>query len=125
MNQIISIMDQVGTPTMLRTIYQQRFLERVQGQEHDEGSISEALPQAETCLLELDRFVGARRFLVGEQLSLADLFVFPTVSYFGDTVEGDTMLAHKQALKAWLGRMRERPSVQRVGLPSLPAPKAA
>lgn len=125
MNQIVSIMDQIGAPLLLRTIYTQRFIERVQSEPHDEAAIRQALPVAQICIAEFERVATTALFLAGKTLSLADLFVFPSLAYFADTVEGEDMLSTCPALRDWMTRMSERPSVQKVGLPELLAPKAA
>ena len=123
MNQIIAIMDQVGAPDLLRTVYSQRFVEKVHDGEPDEGAIAAALSRSEITLSVLDQFASESPFLAGLSISLADFFVMPNFAYFADTKEGEQMLADHPSLAAWLDTMKERPSVQKVGLPDLPAPK--
>lgn len=123
--QIISIMDQVGAPMMLRTVYQQRFIEKILKQPHDEAAIQAGLKPCELCLRVFQDVLGDRQYLVGNDVTLADLFVAPNIFYFEDSAEGEAMLNQFPKLRRWMERMKERPSVQKVGLPELPAPKAA
>ena len=125
MAQLISIMDQVGAPMMLRTVYYQRFLEKIMKQPHDEKAIQEGLKQCELCLTVFQDFLGKNPYLVGEQITLADLFVIPNILYFDDASEGEAMLKKYPTLRRWMDRMKDLPSVQKVGLPELPSPKNA
>ncbi len=127
MAQVISIMDQVGAPAMLRTVYSQRFRQRVIGAAHDEHAIQEALPLCRTTLAMLERMLdeSGGEYLVGASPTVADFFVSPNLAYFADTDEGAALLAEHRGLSAWLARMGERPSVTRFGLPELPAPRLA
>lgn len=125
MAQIISIMDQVGAPMMLRTVYYQRFIQKILQQPHDESSVQVGLEQCKLCLMVFEDILADHSYLVGNDITLADLFVAPNIFYFDDSVEGEIMLNQFPKLRQWMGRMKERPSVQKVGLPELPAPKAA
>jgi len=127
MNQILSIMDQVGAPALLRTVYSGRFQQRVLRVTVDDAAITAALPTCERCLVEFQRILqeGQDAFLTGAELTIADLFVAPNLAYFCDTEEGEAMLGRHADLGAWLARMATRSSVARFGLPELPAPKHA
>ncbi|MFD1189939.1 glutathione S-transferase family protein [Phenylobacterium conjunctum] len=52
-------------------------------------------------------------FLVGEHLSLADLFLLPHLHLASATPEGATALGHAPSTAAWLAHMRARPSFDR------------
>ena len=125
MAQIISIMDQVGAPMMLRTVYYQRFIEKILKQPHDETAIQMGLKPCELCLTVFQTILGNNHYLVGDEVTLADLFVAPNIFYFDDTSEGELMLNQFPQLRRWMNRMKEQTSVQKVGLPELPPPKAA
>jgi glutathione S-transferase len=49
---------------------------------------------------------------VGDQLTIADLMLAPQMDMFAMTPEAADLLAPHPNLKAWLGRMHERPSMQ-------------
>jgi glutathione S-transferase len=51
-------------------------------------------------------------FLVGTQLTLADLWVLPMLFYLKLTPGGAAMLRGSAKLGAWLERMQQRPSVR-------------
>jgi glutathione S-transferase len=82
----------------------------------DEAAIAAALPMARTCIGELERLLGDQAFLAGDSLTLADLMVAPQLDFLQATPEGKALLAGT-ALSAWLGRMNERPSMQRTRRP--------
>jgi glutathione S-transferase len=125
MAQVVSIMDQLGAPMMLRTVYQQRFIEKVLKQPHDEVAIQEGLKQSKLCLKVFQDILQDNRYMMGSELTLADLFIAPNIYYFDDTLEGEVMLNHFPQIRHWMERMKERKSVQKVGLPELPPPKFA
>jgi glutathione S-transferase len=124
MNQIIGINDWYLFPQVARIIVFQRIVGPViMGTTPDEAAIAAAVPDAERCLGELDRLLGEQPFLAGNHLSLADLQLAPQLVYLAATPEGAKIMAGTR-LKAWLGRMDARPSMQAT-LPPEPLRKAA
>jgi glutathione S-transferase len=124
MNQIIGINDWYLFPQVARIIVFQRIVGPViMGTTPDEAAIAAAVPDAERCLGELDRLLGEQPFLAGNHLSLADLQLAPQLAYLAATPEGAKIMAGTR-LKAWLGRMDARPSMQAT-LPPEPLRKAA
>jgi glutathione S-transferase len=112
MNQIIGINDWYLFPQVARIIVFQRIVGPViMGSTPDEAACAAAVPDAERCLGELDRLLGDQPFLTGDQLSLADLQLAPQLLYLAATPEGAKIMAGTR-LKAWLGRMDARPSMQ-------------
>jgi glutathione S-transferase len=112
MNQIIGINDWYLFPQVARIIVFQRIVGPViMGTRPDEAVIAAAIPDADRCLNELDRLLGDQPFLAGDQLSLADLLLAPQLVYLAATPEGAKIMAGTK-LKAWLGRMEARASMQ-------------
>jgi glutathione S-transferase len=119
MNQIIGINDWYLFPKVVATIAFQRIVGPVlMGLTPNEEAIAAAIPDARVCFGELNRLLGDKPFLAGDQLSIADLMVAPPLSYLALTPEGAALL-EGTALKAWLDRMEARPSM----LATLPPPQ--
>jgi glutathione S-transferase len=124
MNQIIGINDWYLFPQVARIIVFQRIVGPViMGTTPDEAACAAAVPDAERCLQELDRLLGDQSFLAGDQLSIADLLLAPQLSYLAATPECAKIMQGTR-LKAWLGRMQARASMQAT-LPPEPLRKAA
>lgn len=112
MNQIIGLMDSYAYRAMVWDVFVERIAKPEEGETPDEETISSALPVIETCLAELDSWLGNQVFLAGAELTLSDLHVFPMLLYFAQTPEGISLLNTKPGLQEWLLRMQERESVQ-------------
>ncbi len=111
MNQAISIVDYHAYPAMISQIAVPRLLPQLVGGT-DEKVIAAATPKAELCLKELDRIKGASKFLAGEQVSLADLYVAPVLFYLALTPEG-AMIGAKPGIAAWWEMMQQRSSYKK------------
>jgi glutathione S-transferase len=111
MNQIIGINDWYFFPGAAAPIVFQRVVGPVLlGAPTDEAAVAAVLPMAQTCITELDRLLGAQRFLAGDQLSIADIMLAPQIDFLVATPEGKRLLEGTR-LKAWLARMNARPSM--------------
>ena len=71
-----------------------------------------ALPGLRGLFEQLERWRGDRGHLVGEELTLADLHLYPMLSYFVETPEGVRMLDSLPNLQQWLRSMGLRDSVR-------------
>lgn len=111
MNQIISALDSYAYRPMVWDVYVQRVVVPEGGGEADEAIIYTALNSCEIALQQLERWCGVNEFLVGNSLSLADLYAFPMLLYFSQAAEGAALLASMSHLQQWLERMQTRPSV--------------
>jgi glutathione S-transferase len=112
MNQIAGIVDWYVFPAISIGITAERLMShRFWNRPPDEANIAKALPQARTCLAELERLQGSAPFLAGDALSIADLMLAPHLLFFSLTAEGQEFL-HGTPLNDWLTRMRARESVQ-------------
>ena len=112
MNQIISIVDYHGYTAMVIQIAVQRLFSALLPNGTDEAVIRAGVPKAELCLKEIERIKGSDTFLVGNQVSLADLYVVPILFYLKLTPEKELM-APRKALEAWWQMMGERSSVKK------------
>ena len=110
MNQIANIVDWYVTPSISLGITSERFLSQLfWNRPTDETNIANALPQARICIRELERLKADADFMVGSELSIADLMLAPHLANFMMTAEGAEMLSGSP-LMPWLDRMSKRDS---------------
>ena len=105
MRQIMRIMDNYAYLSLVWGIY-------VEEMERDRlGHLQpDELERGRTCLRVLDGLAGPD-FLVGAQLTLADLWAYPMLAYLDLASSGRTLLREFPKLAAWFERMQRRPSV--------------
>jgi glutathione S-transferase len=111
MNQVIGIIEWYFFPKVAAPIAFNRIIgPRLLGLTPDEAAIAEAMPMARTCFAELDRLLGAKPYLAGDGVSLADIMLAAQLDLFSECREGRELIDGTAGLPAWLDRMRERPS---------------
>ena len=113
MNQITGLLDSYVYRPMVWGVFVERISVPLSGGTPDEEKVAEASAAANVSLATLATLVECRPFLLGQQLTLADLHAFPILRYFSMTPEGRELLAKYSELDHWLARMLSRPSVQR------------
>jgi glutathione S-transferase len=113
MNQITGLLDSYAYRPMVWGVFVERISVPLEGGTPDEAKVGESSAAANTSLAALTALVECKPFLVGQQLTLADLHAFPILRYFSMTPEGRELLAEYSALNQWLAGMLSRPSVQR------------
>ncbi len=112
MNQIIGMLDSYCYRPMVWGVYVQRIVVPAGGGKADEACIVDALTGLRSVLEQLDQWRGENGFLVGQALSLADLHLYPMLSYFTETPEGIAMLDTFPRLRQWMHLMELRHSVR-------------
>ncbi len=112
MNQIIGMLDSYCYRPMVWGVYAQRIVVPAGGGKVDEALIVASLAGLCSVLEQLDQWRGERSFLVGQALSLADLHLYPMLSYFTETPEGIAMLDTFPRLQQWMRLMELRSSVR-------------
>lgn len=123
MNQLMGVNDWYFFPLVAGPVVFQRIIgPALMGHTPDEAVIAAAQPNAANCIRVINDLLGDQAFLAGESLSLANLMLFPQLDYFGQTPEGRALIGGT-ALKGWMQRMAERPSMQAT-LPPEPLRKA-
>ncbi len=120
MNQLIGIIEwylfpKVGAPIGFNRIIGPRLL----GLPADETAIAEAMPMARTCFAELDRLLSGKPYFTGDAISLADIMLAAQLDLLEGCKEGRELIAGTTALRGWLARMRERPSLLATAPPSI------
>jgi len=116
MNQILGIVDWYAFPSWAVKIAVQRLFVPRSGRTPDEAVIESAMPEAATCVRELDRFreENGGPYLVGAVPTLADFVVAPFYAYLAKTPEGKRLLEPHQGLRGWWERMSARDSVKKI-----------
>jgi glutathione S-transferase len=103
----MSVVNAYIFPLMNRLV-KERFV--VPRQSPDEEWIAAALEPLTAQVSLIADVLACRPFLVGESLTLADSFLLPHLHLATLTPEGSDAIDRAPAAKAWLERMRERPS---------------
>ncbi len=125
MNQWISAFNDYYDPLLVRVLILERLVAPIRGQETDQARIDEALPEIEKRLGVLERELDdGRAYIVGEELTLADLFFAPPIGYLRMTPESERLLANRPAIGRWFNAVSARPSFAATQ-PSLPEAEAA
>ncbi len=114
MNQLIGIVDCHVRTSISAVIFFQRLVVPERGAAPDEELIRQAMPEARISIHEIARLMGDSPFLVGSDITIADLLLFPQLDYFSMTPEGEHLLSERPTVSGWLDRMRSRTSVSAV-----------
>ncbi len=115
-NQIISLLDAYAYRSMVWEVYVQRVERPEEGGVADQSVITSGLKQSKIVLDQLAGCCTDSEFLGGDQLTLADLYALPMLSYFVKTEEGAAMLECHTKLTDWLQRMQQRSSSLTLGI---------
>lgn len=111
MNQIISVIEAHGYEPIVTEIVMPRAKQALLHQPVDTDDILRALPRAQQFLMVIQALMGEGEFLVGDALSLADLYLAPIIGYFWQTPEGKRLLPKLARLSDWRQRIAARPSM--------------
>ncbi|WP_395020107.1 glutathione S-transferase family protein [Dongia sp.] len=110
--QIMAVIGTYGYRPMVWGVAVPRCFPEV-GVAVDEAEIATAAADSELVLKAIqDLTLNPDPFLVGRQVSLADMLLLPVIDYFVATPEGKAMLPKFPKLAAWHRAMQERPSVK-------------
>ncbi len=124
MNQWISAANDYYYATMIRGLVLPRLVYPQRGQAVDEAAIEAVLPKVAHQLSVADGALSATRFLAGDEVTLADLFLAPQIFWLGKTGEGAAALAKAPAVKRWFEALAARPSFTATA-PPMPERSAA
>lgn len=106
MGQIAGMLDAYGYRAMVWDV----AVERLEKAPADENLIAAGLRQAETVLRVLTSLKAKGPWLLGDQLTLADLHTAPVIAYFLKVAEGRDLLARFADIEGWYSRIAARPS---------------
>ncbi|NTG25056.1 glutathione S-transferase family protein [Agrobacterium rhizogenes] len=110
-NQLISVADNYAYPQLVWGIYVERMSKPARGVPTDEEKLAAALPKARSCLAAMSDLMGDGPWLVGEQLTLADIYAAPMFDYFLMAPAGVELINQYANLKAWWSGIASRPSM--------------
>lgn len=109
MGQITGMLDAYGYRAMVWDV----AVERLEKTQPDEALIAGGLRQAETVLKVLTSLKAKGPWLLGDQLTLADLHAAPIIAYFLKVAEGRDLLARFAEIEDWFARVTARQSFAR------------
>lgn len=115
-NQIIGILDAYAYRTLVWDIYVERVVSAREARVANDQKIAAALARAKVCLSELDRLSDERGFLVGSDVTLADLYAAPIFAYFPQAPEAVPLMEERKKLTCWWHRFSARHSMSRTAL---------
>ncbi|MAZ82877.1 MAG: glutathione S-transferase [Hoeflea sp.] len=110
-NQLISIADNYAYPHLVWGVYVERVSKPGEGSETDETKLTSSLAQARTILTALCDLMGKGPWMLGERLTLTDLYWAPMMDYFLQAPEGAELTDEFPVLQEWWQRMAARPSI--------------
>ncbi|MDX8497221.1 glutathione S-transferase family protein [Mesorhizobium sp. VK4C] len=106
MGQIVGLLDAYAYRAMVWDV----AVERLEKAAPDEALIARGISQAETVLRTLVSLKIPGPWLLGDQLTLADLHAASIISYFLKVAEGQKLLARFSDLRDWWDRIVRRAS---------------
>ena len=110
MDQWISAIDCYMYDTLIKKYVLQYVFPKGPDGQPDRSAIDEGLPEVERQIGLIDTALEGNTYLAGDQLSLADLFVAPIMSYLGNLPESGEILAKSANIQRAGTAMKERPS---------------
>ena len=121
MDQIIGVVDSYGYWPLVRQVFSHRVFRPAVGQPADEAEVERGLAGAAKVLAALETLAATDAFLVGPNLSLADLHLGAMIAYFAAAPEGAALLQNHPRLAQWWMHLSRRPSFAATD-PGLPSP---
>jgi len=113
MDQVISIINSYGYPSILGKVVWQRLITPMTGDQADDRIVQEAKPMVSLCLAEFERIKGVNRYLAGPKITLADLFLAPIFAYFTMTPDATELLQPCSGLQSWWEEMSKRETMMK------------
>ena len=114
MMQWISVTNDYLYKSIVGCCVAERFVKPMRGLDPDEALIAKTMPVIENQLDVLDEALASSSYFVGNELTLADLFVAPIMVYFSATPEGKLRLPKKTAIQGWLEKMTATPHYEEI-----------
>ena len=114
MRQIMGIVDSHLYAPAIGSIVIQRLIVPSQGGTTDEQKVSDAVAPVKTSLEAIEALAVGSPYLLGHDLSLADLYLIPVFVYLSQTPEYEIAIAQAPKLRTWWDKVSQLPSVKKV-----------
>jgi len=111
MDQLMNITDWYLMPQVSATITFNRVVAPRVNRPVNEDAVVKAIPNARMCIGEISRLLDGHPWMVGEEISLADLLLASHLSMFAQASEGAKILQEHENLRSWLARIEARASM--------------
>jgi glutathione S-transferase len=118
MTQVISIVDSYGYQPAVHGLFIPRVFVPMLGGKTDEAKVEASKEPAALFVQELSRLLGNGQYFASSSITLADLHVFPVLTYLAATPEGQAILEKHANIRSWFSRIGARPSVKAIMPPS-------
>jgi glutathione S-transferase len=113
MDQLLNVNDWYLFQGGAATIGFQRVVgPKLLGTPTDEAAVAAALPKTQLAIDVIARELGAKPYLVGDAVTLADLVIGPQLAFLAVTPEWAALAKAHANLERWLERMNERRSMR-------------
>jgi glutathione S-transferase len=119
--QWISLVNTTIDPLLLRQYGLAYFFPGTPDGSPDRTAIEAALPKMGSHFELLDRAVAETGYLVGDDLTLADINLLPILYYMSRMPESGDMLARTTHLKGYVDRLLQRKSIADTVPPPMPS----
>ena len=114
MRQIMAIVDSYLYPPAITTITIQRLIVPSRGGQTDEAAVAAAVPKVQTALKAIEAIAACSPYLLGSDITLADLYLLPVVLYLSNTPDWEAVISETPQLKAWWETASQLPSFKQV-----------
>ncbi|HEY9877216.1 MAG TPA: glutathione S-transferase family protein [Leptolyngbyaceae cyanobacterium] len=114
MLQIIAIIDSYLYAQAIPTIVVQRLIVPSQGGTTDEEKVKNAIAPAKKAVEAIEAITVGNPYLLGSDLTLADLFLIPVFIYLAQTPEFAEITAQTPKIKTWWEKASQLPNVKKV-----------
>ncbi len=111
MLELVSCIVSYIYPAIVGQIIVERLVKPLLGQNTDEPNIEKGARRLERRLRVLEGYVGDNPYMLGQSISLADLYLIPMWAYFLQTPEGSGGVTIPQNMDRWWAKVSQRPSV--------------
>ncbi|MDF2764927.1 MAG: glutathione S-transferase [Rhodospirillales bacterium] len=111
MTQLVSMHSSYCYPTVIGGIVIERVAPKLFNRPADEAKVKNAVPGADKVLGVLEPMISGP-YLLGREVTLADLFLYPVMFFLSLMPEGGPLLEKRPGLSKWLQTMGERPSAK-------------
>lgn len=106
----VSLVNAYMFPTMTNGLAKERLLVPMRGGKTDEARVAQATDEFQHQLAVIEKDLASHEFLAGNEIGIADCFLFPHLHFASMTPEGGAALKSAKRAGDWLVRMRARPS---------------